>query len=102
MHPASLRCSSIKYCRYSQSSRLAIRAPRPSRCDAGLPPRAARLFPWPRYALIHLGDRADALEDEALHPRAGVRFSRVEVSLRISGQVVDAEELARLPAAVSE
>src|SRR6185436_13677876 len=41
MHPASPRCSSLKYSRYSQSSRLAIRAPRPSRCDAGVPPRAA-------------------------------------------------------------
>ena len=28
MHPASLRCSSVKYSRYSPSSRLAIRAPR--------------------------------------------------------------------------
>jgi lipopolysaccharide/colanic/teichoic acid biosynthesis glycosyltransferase/glycosyltransferase involved in cell wall biosynthesis len=35
------RCSSFKYSRYSQSSRLAIGAPRLSRCDAGLPPRAA-------------------------------------------------------------
>src|SRR6185295_10306518 len=41
MHPGWRRCSSFKYSRYSQSSRLASRAPRPSRCDAGLPPRAA-------------------------------------------------------------
>ena len=34
MHPLRLRCSSFKYSRYSQSSRLAGRVPRPSRCDA--------------------------------------------------------------------
>ena len=28
MHPRWLRCSSLKYSRYSRSSRLAIRAPR--------------------------------------------------------------------------
>ena len=28
-HPASRRCSSLKYAQYSRSSRLAIRAPRP-------------------------------------------------------------------------
>src|SRR6266850_1054201 len=38
--PAWLRCSSLKYSRYSRSSRLAIGAPRPSRCDARLSPRA--------------------------------------------------------------
>jgi len=36
-----LRCSSFKYWRYSQSSRLARGAPRPCRCDARLSPRAA-------------------------------------------------------------
>jgi len=36
-----LRCSSLKYSRYSRSSRLAGGAPRPSRCDARLSPRAA-------------------------------------------------------------
>src|SRR5438093_7964164 len=35
-----LRCSSLKYSRYSRSSRLAGGAPRPSRCDARLSPRA--------------------------------------------------------------
>jgi hypothetical protein len=40
MPPRWLRCS-LKYSRYSRSSRLAIEAPRPSRCDAGLSPRAA-------------------------------------------------------------
>jgi hypothetical protein len=43
MHPRGLRCSSFKYSRYSQSSRLARGAPRRSRCDAGLAPRAASL-----------------------------------------------------------
>src|SRR5438874_312166 len=37
-----LRCSSLKYSRYSRSSRLAGGAPRPSRCDARLSPRAAK------------------------------------------------------------
>src|SRR6266850_2576856 len=40
--PRWLRCSSLKYSRYSRSSRLAIGAPRPSRCDARLSPRAVR------------------------------------------------------------
>ena len=39
-----LRCSSLKYSRYSRSSRLASEAPRPSRCDARLSPRAASGF----------------------------------------------------------
>ena len=41
MHPRWRRCSSLKYSRYSRSSRLASGAPRPSRCDARLSPRAA-------------------------------------------------------------
>src|SRR5436190_19358073 len=32
MHPASRRCSSVKYSRYSPSSRLSRRAPRRPRC----------------------------------------------------------------------
>src|SRR5687767_14577475 len=40
MHPGWLRCSSLTDPRYAQSSRLASRAPRPPRCDAGVPPRA--------------------------------------------------------------
>src|ERR1700688_3127856 len=40
LHPAYLRCSSLKYSRYPHSSRLAIRAHRRPRCDAGLSPRA--------------------------------------------------------------
>src|SRR6266850_1180566 len=43
MHPRGLRCSSLKYSRYSRSSRLARGAPRPPRCDARLSPRAAGL-----------------------------------------------------------
>ena len=34
-HPGWLRCSSLTYDRYARSSRLASRAPRRSRCDAG-------------------------------------------------------------------
>ena len=45
MHPRGLRCSSFKYRPYSQSSRLARGAPRPSRCDARLSPRAASVAP---------------------------------------------------------
>ncbi len=45
MHPAWRRCSSVEYSRYSPSSRLASRAPRPSRCDAALPPRAPNPMP---------------------------------------------------------
>ena len=33
LHPGSLRCSSVKYSRYSPSSRLASRAPRRPRCS---------------------------------------------------------------------
>src|SRR5262245_36371886 len=49
MHPAWRRCSSFKYSRYSRSSRLATRAPRPSRCDAGLSPWAASVARKERY-----------------------------------------------------
>ena len=35
MHPGWLRCSSVEYGQYAPSSRLAIRAPGRSRCDAG-------------------------------------------------------------------
>src|SRR5882724_6433212 len=50
MHPRWLRCSSLKYSRYSRSSRLAIGAPRPSRCDARLSPRAAKARSLSRFA----------------------------------------------------
>src|SRR5439155_23564786 len=42
MHPRQRRCSSFKYSRYSQSSRLAGGAPRSSRCDARRSPPAAK------------------------------------------------------------
>ena len=42
MHPGARRCSSVEDSRSSPSSRLDRRAPRPSRCDAALSPRAAR------------------------------------------------------------
>src|ERR1700716_2710532 len=57
MHPRRLRCSSLKYSRYSRSSRLAGRAPRPSRCDAGLSPRWYGLLPVP---MRHDAASADA------------------------------------------
>jgi aryl-alcohol dehydrogenase-like predicted oxidoreductase len=44
MHPRGRRCSSFEYSRYSQSSRLARGAPRPSRCHTRLSPPAARLL----------------------------------------------------------
>src|SRR5438093_103949 len=47
MHPRWLRCSSLKYSRYSRSSRLAGGAPRPSRCDARLSPRPASVLSAP-------------------------------------------------------
>ena len=61
-----LRCSSLKYSRYchptaqntrgggpgSRSSRLAGGAPRPSRCDARLSPRAAWRQSTPDYAVL--------------------------------------------------
>ena len=53
LHPAWLRCSSVEYCRYSPSSRLALAGRGVdhdgSRCDAGLSPRTARArlsSPW--------------------------------------------------------
>src|SRR5207237_1515424 len=45
---------------------------------------------------------ADALVDELLQPLALVSLGRVEVALRIGGDAVHAEELARLAAAVAE
>ena len=41
MHPRRLRGASLTYSRYARSSRLAGGAPRSSRCDARLAPRAA-------------------------------------------------------------
>ena len=60
MHPRWRRCSALKYVRYSRLSRLAIAAPRPSRCHAPLVPRTAssdsvRLLRWIRIAVNSLG-----------------------------------------------
>jgi type I restriction enzyme S subunit len=52
MHPRRLRCSSLKYSRYSRSSRLAGGAPRPSRCDARLSPRAANGWTWTQLGAV--------------------------------------------------
>src|SRR5256885_1657987 len=43
MHPGWRRCSSLKYSRYSWSSRLAIRAPHRSRCNDGVAPRTVNV-----------------------------------------------------------
>src|SRR5438874_558334 len=43
MHPRGLRCSSLKYSRYSRPSRLARGAPRTSRCDGRVSPRTASM-----------------------------------------------------------
>src|SRR6188768_1332206 len=56
----------------------------------------------PGHTLLRLGDRAETLEDEALHARAGIGFRRVEIALRIGVQVVNAKKLPRLPAAVTK
>src|SRR6476660_450152 len=58
MHPRGLRCSSFKYSRYSQSSRLARGAPRPSRCDA-------RLSPW----TVNVPEPSPARNDSAMAAR---------------------------------
>ena len=46
------RCSSFKYSRYSQLSRLAGGAPRSSRCDARLSPRAAKVVGSQRRSAV--------------------------------------------------
>src|SRR6266850_3226322 len=77
MHPRRLRCSSLKYSRYSRSSRLAGGAPRPSRCDARLSPRAARIgathamakTPSPRETKAQILERAE---------REKVKFMRLQ------------------------
>src|SRR6266850_565519 len=69
MHPLWLRCSSLKYSRYSRSSRLAGGAPRPSRCDARLSPRAAGQLR--RFAL---GCAGNSFQCYAEHPWSSVDF----------------------------
>src|ERR1700681_385667 len=58
MHPARRGCSSLKYSRYSRSSRLASRAHRRPRCDAGLSPRAARPIRRREVMSDHSADEA--------------------------------------------
>src|SRR5688572_25821748 len=60
------------------------------------------LISGPDHALIDLRDGAHTFIEEALHARAGVGLGGVEVTLRISIQVMDAEELARLPSSIPE
>jgi hypothetical protein len=50
LHPRELRCSSLKYSRYSRSSRLARGAHRRPRCSPPLPPRTVDLHPRAHYA----------------------------------------------------
>src|SRR5712691_5725103 len=73
MHPRWLRCSSLKYSRYSRSSRLAIGAPRPSRCDARLSPRAGS----------EASPQTDEQESESIVMLPTVATSQM---LRISGE----------------
>src|SRR4249920_1140288 len=61
-----------------------------------------RLPVGPGRTLLGLRHGTNALEEEALYPRASVGFRGVQVALRIGHQVVHAEELARLPAAVAK
>src|SRR5438874_1994347 len=56
----------------------------------------------PDHSLRRLRHRADTFEQEALHAGAGVSLSGVEVALRVGRQVVDTEELAGLPSAITE
>ncbi len=67
MHPAWRRCSSFRYSRYPHSSRLATRAPRPSRCDAAFSPRAPYDLTLPRGRARRAHRHAAA----PLRPRAG-------------------------------
>src|SRR2546426_10221980 len=72
MHPRRLRCSSLKYSRYSRSSRLAGGAPRPSRGDARLSPRAANtgLEPSARLVAPRRGSAPKRWVDAKGPPRA--------------------------------
>ncbi len=60
-HPGWRRCSSLKYWPHSRSSRLASRAPRPSRCDAARPPRTASAARRARPVLALVAPLAFAL-----------------------------------------
>src|SRR5262245_23415455 len=56
----------------------------------------------PERALLGLRHGTNALEEESLNARAGVRLGRVEVPLRIGRQIVDTEELPWTATAVAE
>ena len=97
MHPARRRCSSLKYSRYSRSSRLAGRAPRRSRCDAGLLPRAAGLgaafafLTIPALTLAHHGvgaqfDLSTSIELQGEVDRVIWRNPHVRITLRVANE----------------
>src|SRR5262245_58338122 len=94
MHPRWLRCSSLKYSRYSRSSRLAIGAPRTSRCDARLSRRAADVDPF--AAQLIAAPRQSGFRD--------VAGSRISASLPVSRALINhlvAHALAGTTAPVS-
>src|SRR6266853_233632 len=80
------RCSSFKYSRYSQSSRLAGGAPRSSRCDARLSPRAVE----PSAA------RAPVLCDDVA-PEACMNSMIIGVALVVAGAAAAAQGQDRMP-----
>src|SRR6266852_3707459 len=87
MHPRRLRCSSLKYSRYSRSSRLAREAPRPSRCDARLSPRAvngASMEEYELYLIRHgvAEERGEAWPDDTKRPLSEDGIVRLRKSVR--------------------
>ena len=85
-HPASLRCSSVEYSRYSPSSRLAIRAPRPEYLSPNfgsgtLAARRQPLFRAPDDC--RQASRRGALGSVRLEPRqVGLRAQTGDVDVR--------------------
>ena len=71
LKPCPTTLSSVEYYRHAPSSRLARRAHRPSRCDAGLSPRAVSLSGSPRY------HHRDSIPGAPQTPRALVQDVRV-------------------------
>src|SRR6185503_18375293 len=65
-------------------------------------PALRELLTRPRRSLHLLSDGTGAFIHEPLHARAGVRLGRVEIALRVGIEIVDAEELSRLPSTVAE
>src|SRR6476469_7439368 len=75
----------------------------PGTCwTSGWPRSSGRLPPWPEHALVGAGDGADALVRELLHAFSLVRLRRIEIALRVRGDAVHCEELARLAATIAE